>query len=194
MNKGKDGVVIRLIMYTTPLSFYAEKGKRRKGMATKNKELPEETEQKKAINPESIEEHETKKESNIEPSQEYETKKGRNMKTPEETGRKETETTQMEVSQKKRSKLEERYKKEIRELVRQDCHSPNDYSTIYKIIMRTNTEETFYAQMLAVFARERGSRLYEAILPVYGKIFLLSDNTCHRMLLYIEYSVRHKAL
>lgn len=74
--------------------------------------------------------------------------------------------------EKKRSamKLEERYKKEIRELVRQDCHSPNDYSMIYKIIMRTNTTETFYAQMLAVFARERGSRLYEAILPVFGRI------------------------
>ena len=77
-----------------------------------------------------------------------------------------------ERKEKKRSamKLEERYKKEIRELVRQDCHSPNDYSMIYKIIMRTNTTETFYAQMLAVFARERGSRLYEAILPVFGRI------------------------
>lgn len=74
--------------------------------------------------------------------------------------------------EKKRSsmKLEERYKKEIRELVRQDCHSPNDYSMIYKIIMRTNSKETFYTQMLAVFAKERGSRLYEAILPVFGRI------------------------
>lgn len=73
-------------------------------------------------------------------------------------------------TEKVQSKLEERYKKEIRELVREECHSPQDYSMIYKIIIRTEREEVFCAQMLEGFQKERGTKLCELVLPVYQKI------------------------
>lgn len=67
-------------------------------------------------------------------------------------------------------KLEERYKKEIRELVREECSSPKDFAMIYRIVVRTSTEELFRAQLMAAFKKDKGGKLYEIVLPVYNRI------------------------